>query len=98
MELWIRDQDRERLTICRDLRMGELSDNGKWYIEDCDWLGTYETKERALEILDEIESIIIAKEIYANDREAFEESCQNYTKNSIQEFLKQMFVYEMPKE
>ena len=57
MELWIRSQDRKRLTKATDIRIGYLKQIG-WIIEDCDELGIYKTKERALEILDEISSKI----------------------------------------
>jgi len=96
MELWIRSQDRERLTICRDLRIYKSLEKDEWCIEDCDWLGSYKTKERALEVLDEIEQIIISKEIYLNDREAFDEGLANYDLEDRKELLKQTFIYEMP--
>ena len=56
MELWIRSQDRERLTITNDLRICYVKEKDMWAIEDCDYLGFYKTKERALEVLDEIDS------------------------------------------
>ena len=59
MELWIRSQDKHRLTIVRDLRMYYAKQNNVWVIEDCDDLGTYKTKERALKVLDEIHQRLI---------------------------------------
>lgn len=57
MELWIRSQDRKRLTKATDIRIGCLNKIG-WIIEDCDELGTYKTEKRALEVLDDISSKI----------------------------------------
>ena len=57
MELWIRSQDREILLKVNELEIEEnmiiAFDNNKY---QC--LGTYKTKERALEVLDEISSKI----------------------------------------
>ena len=58
MELWIRSQDGERLTRCYDLRVYYAKQDGVWVIESCDDLGSYETKERALEVLDEIQKYL----------------------------------------
>jgi hypothetical protein len=61
MELWIRSQDRENLKKINTgfyLRQ-DLSDYAKgeviFIVSGGDKLGEYETKERALEILDEIQ-------------------------------------------
>ena len=56
MELWIRSQDRKRLTVISDLRIYYAEQEDVWVIEDCDDLGYYKTKERALEILNYIQS------------------------------------------
>ena len=58
MELWIRSQDKERLTTINDLRIYYASKEKVWVIVDCDDLAYYKTKERALEILDEIQKKI----------------------------------------
>lgn len=58
MELWIRSQDGERLTTCRDFRIYYAKVDDVWVIEDCDDLAAYKTKERALEVLDEIQDIL----------------------------------------
>ena len=56
MDLWIKSQDGERLTKVQDLRIYHAKNENLWVIEDCDDLGQYKTKERALEVLDEIQS------------------------------------------
>lgn len=64
MELWIRSQDRESL---RKINTGfylkqDLSNYAKgeviFIVSGGDKLGEYETKERALEVLDEIQEIL----------------------------------------
>lgn len=68
MELWIRSQDKKNLVKIRQISlnyqnnkqiianyMPELYENSGGYYE---LLGTYKTKERALEVLDEIQNKI----------------------------------------
>lgn len=69
MELWIRSQDKERLIKVSNVqytyRKGDLYSDvrGKHYIgtyyDNLEILGEYATKERALEVLDEIEERIM---------------------------------------
>ena len=53
-------------------------------------LGTYKTKERALEVLDEIEKIIYINKLFNADIGAFQTVLKNegYTEKEISEFLK----------
>ena len=53
MELWIRSQDR---TFLRKVNTPESYENSGAYYE---LLGTYKTKERAIEVLDEIQNYIL---------------------------------------
>lgn len=87
MELWIRSQDKERLTTINDLRIYYASKEKVWVIVDCDDLGYYKTRERALEILDEIHQRLI-------DLQTLEITQDFYkvTKRNLD------IVYEMPKE
>lgn len=68
MELWIRSQDKTRLSIITNIQLvecgGEYSLVGYTndYMDDFD-LGTYKTKERALEVLDEIQRIVNGNDI-----------------------------------
>ena len=56
MELWIRSQDRENLVKVDRLT---IDDTNSIFCDYNDfYLGTYETKERALEVLDSIHSCI----------------------------------------
>lgn len=90
MELWIRSQDGEILVKVNNLSL--VHDTDTWeiinsYADHQYWeLGTYKTKERALEILDEIQRLITDLQYmsYAVDSSSF----YSYRPN----------VYEMPKE
>ena len=58
MELWIRSQDREILAKAEhlDVYNASVEDEELFVIEECGTdLGSYNTKERALEVLDEID-------------------------------------------
>ena len=85
MNLWIRTRDRAGILKCEKLYIQVL--NGEFYIlnENEFPLGTYKTKERALEVLDEIQDILISSEYMNinNDEVMTCGSCK---------------VYEMPKE
>lgn len=69
MDLWIRSQDRESLTKVSDVeytyKKGDLYTDvrGKHYIgtyyDDLKILGEYKSKERALEVLDEIQKYML---------------------------------------
>lgn len=60
MNLWIRSQDKEVLTrvvdIWKDADKNEIWSQSSFAIKNC--LGIYKTKERALEVLDEIQNKI----------------------------------------
>ena len=61
MELWIRSQDREKLCKVHDLCIRENQNENNqtnYVIQDIYTMGTYKTKERALEVLDEIQNIL----------------------------------------
>lgn len=60
MELWIRSQNKEFLHNISFVYLSqEINDNGTIDIcGNCITLGTYKSKERALEVLDEIQNIL----------------------------------------
>lgn len=91
MELWIRSQDKTKLVKVNDiLYMDTSGDYEKEYHSlwnNCvGILGTYKTKERALEVLDEIQRLVTDLQYlsYGLENDKF---C-SYRPN----------VYEMPKE
>lgn len=91
MELWIRSQDREVLTkvvdIYKDADTNEIWSKSSFGIKNC--LGIYATKERALEVLDEIQKYI-ADSFSRQEAEQFFGGFGTTRKSKV--------VYEMPKE
>ena len=82
MELWIRSQDKMNLVKIRQISLNysnkkqiianytpESYENSGGYYE---LLGTYETKERALEVLDEIQRIFYNNQKYINNVVVYE--------------------------
>ena len=116
MELWIRSQDRAKLCEARFFELdndktGIFCFNGESYSV---FAGKYKTKERALEVLDEIqhkinegfiikEKIILRKEDEERIRKYFEET---YNSDFIMQpsgfdiipLNRNVFIYEMPEK
>lgn len=100
MELWIRSQDKEALIKVDKIfywnTCPEMPNTGKHYLGNKEWvgnadytkLGEYKTKERAIEVLDEIQykinnyvaDVCMARAIYVGESQ------------------EPTYVYEMPKE
>ena len=105
MELWIRSQDR---TFLRKVNtIGIVEGRDFWSIDENLTIsfGKYKTKERALEVLDEIQNILSPKYILDTSSikpvgNFYEENgmiFQNYDANAkIQELS--TFVYQIPAE
>ena len=97
MELWIRSQDRERLgkIVYLELR----NDDYGFYIMG--WrdkfegtrIATYKTKERALEVLNEIQDLLVPKLQHVCDRDLEGNEVKVLGIDYIQSI-----VYEMPDE
>lgn len=65
MNLWIRSQDKECLTNISNIQYvykNNMHGLGTYY-DNLKILGTYKTKERAIEVLDEINKLLIPKPI-----------------------------------
>ena len=99
MELWIRSQDKTRLIKINSLEyveyQGVHSINGYYTNESDNYdLGVYSTKERTLEVLDEIEGYIKLKYLY----ELKEYAAIKTIINGVDEVKasNNMIVYEMP--
>ena len=112
MDLWIRSQDRESLVkvdnlyvsvgnyICYYVEKGKEVPNT--YYRPSGELGRYATKERALEVLDEIQEILKPKTIIKfNEKEVYDEK-ENMVISTLFPYetfdIKQLstYVYEMP--
>lgn len=96
MELWIRSQDKRILQKVDNIFLDANYENKRisTYDGNNTELGTYKTKERALEVLDEIQNILIGKYMISLDYKNALGS--NFTSKQIQEVLKGTSVYQMP--
>ena len=65
--MWIRSQNKKILCECKEVYLGDHYDY--YQIENDKWvLGEYSTEEKALKVLDKIQSAIIKNEtIYAHE-------------------------------
>ena len=93
--MWIRTQDKETLLNVNCIDVYNLNKN-EWIIEACgNDLGTYNSKERALEVLDEIQYKIQC----LNDDFYFKVSKETELKK-YEGYQKQHkdIVYQMPEE
>ena len=100
MDIWIRSQDREKLEKTFDTRIFYDEEVNKWaVVNSCDIVGYYDSKERALEVLDDIERHIYLKEILNyNAKETMEVMCDTIGKDQSAKLISKTAVYEMPKE
>ncbi len=111
MELWIRSQDKkdlinvseylsiEETNFSEDIEYVKNPNKRPFFIECSNCiLGFYATKERALEVLDEIQNILNLKDMYKYDRELVLKSWENVDEEQVKIVRQQMSVYEMPEE
>ena len=99
MDLWIRSQDRKRLGKI-ELIEYEKDDYGYylfgwWDKYNGSRLATYKSEERALEVLDEIHSVL--QEKYAVNLD-YKTALQLCSSKEFIETLMWISIYEMPKE
>ena len=59
MELWVRSQDRIKLIKVDEVKIETVKGGNTFIYSHATDLGTYTTRERALEVLDEIQKILI---------------------------------------
>jgi len=88
MELWIRNQNKQELVQvdCVCIEINEYDTQQYDIVQGCITLGTYKTKERALEVLDEIEGLLLLKQGL------------KLTTNAIYSVDNGLAIYEMPKD
>ena len=86
MYLWIRSQDRDELIKIDNIYITTC--NGGWAIRSGITLGKYRTQERALEILNKIQTLLIGKKIIN----------LNNGVQRIESLKLDNIVYEMPEE
>ena len=114
-DLWIRSQDKHLLAKYNMLAVSQVTTKTQAYImafvsDDLGYekLGTYKTKERALEVLDEIQNILTPRYIVTpeSDTDLLEVFYDKKTANKyfysdqvdIREAERNCIVFEMPKE
>lgn len=108
MELWIRSQDKRILQKIDNIYLDANYGNKRIcnYVDDYKTeLGTYKTKERALEVLDEIQNLLKPKYILDTssikpDGNFYEENGVIFQKYNANTEIKELstFVYQMPKD
>ncbi len=101
MELWIRSQDRIALTKINSIGI-EYDKKLIGYGNVCVKLGNYSTKQRALEVLDEIQSILKPTIKINYEYDDSQPIMNGEWLKSLKEESKieelSTYVYEMPKE
>ena len=90
MELWVRSQDKEDLMKAENIGVFNEKIYVNSYEENGYCIGIYKTKERALEVLDEIQKYITPTLSLLDDTLKGKQVCQVGNILSM--------VYEMPKE
>ena len=98
MQLWIRSQDKYTLMKIEEIQICENPD-GTWFMNAGLVLGKYKSKERALELLDEIQNILKPKFILQTQE--IEKPITEFisTVEQIKDIKEiSTYVYEMPKE
>ena len=111
MNLWVRSQDRECLLKIDIVMLEEIEENKEYWIyaghekyEPYRVFGVYHTKERALEVLDEIQNILKPKYILDSSSirpgDSWVENGIIMRKYNANVEIKELsaFVYEMPAE
>lgn len=118
MELWIRSQDKELLMKSPELRYNQKENDHSILAYDTlgvyRILGVYSTKERALEVLDEIQNILTNKKGVLQAKSITKYSDLEISKNALETINNEQFivvhydyefreldntiVYEMPEE
>lgn len=114
MKLWVRSQDKCTLQESRHFSVQEVAEpnkkHTKWaVVTDFEIIGEYETKERCLEIIDEIQSLfcdfLICKDVTPCDHPQFQKlgltSVHYFGKDfdpKIEYHERSSIVYKMPKE
>ena len=118
MDLWIRSQDKNILEKVNKLYVATCEEENGFGIydiryddlDDCDVpLGFYKTKERALEVLDEIHNLLKPKGILKFNTILNDETIQKISKKLNNEYaifnnnvemikMPESIVYEMPSE
>ena len=102
MELWIRSQDKTILSKMQNIIIRENQNENNeinYAIVDIYTMGIYKTKERTLEILDEIQKLLEPQKIIKTIDNTIKIENALHIVNPTYETITQLgtYVYEMPK-
>jgi len=99
--IWIRSQDRVALMKCNDIQITDNNEiiNGNPF-DEYSLLGIYKTKQRALEVLDEVERYIIGKVIIPTHKLKYDGIHTNpVIEDTVYDRIEYLpTVYQMPKD
>ena len=108
MELWVRSQDKEKLVLAKGFETQHTNYDGGCQIfavweNNYQMVGKYKTKERALEVLDEIQNILKPQILIRrndNNDKVLLGALQKGVKQKMDIEFKELptYVYEMPKD
>lgn len=114
MNLWVRSQDKEKLLKCNDIAISyNMINEGEsikfkgykivgYFDKNTEYeiLGIYETKERALEVLDEIQNILKPQLIIKDRGKIIGSFEDTIVREGATYELKELstFVYQMPEK
>ena len=97
MDLWIRSQDRTKIIKAPSIEIErvykEETRKDAFYlcVDSSFWVGQYNTEERALEVLDEIQELILnSSKIWV------ESSCLSPVKQKDQKYIKELVKGDTP--
>ncbi len=100
MELWIRSQNKKQLANITGLIVVDNEIRGFTNQKDYYELGTYKTKERAIEVLDEIQKILNPQLIIKDSGKIIGSFEDTIVRERATYELKELstFVYQMPEK
>ena len=107
MDLWIRNQSKAQLIKIDDIHINDTQIWGNTH-----WLGDYETKERALEVLNEIQKLLMGQDkmVFKNtglDNKSLDELYNRIAESNwvgvlddakVEYIAPSTIVYEMPEK
>lgn len=99
MKLWIRSQDKTNLILAKDIVVSGGDIKVYKDTELCTTVAMYKTKERAIEVLDEIQNILKPQMIISKVGKPIAQTCDDTVYREPDEYdIKEIstYVYEMP--
>ncbi len=98
MELWIRSQDKETLILAQHLDIYNVDKEIYSIEESGNDIGTYKTRARAMEVLNDINEILNHKCMFDIDKKSWQTVFATYSSEKQNRILTNMSVYQMPEK